>query len=219
MKLPAVANATVAEVPGWIAPASKLPAEVAVWACLSLLVHTTEPPTEMLTVAGVNVKSAIPTAPAPVDADPEGATVVAALGATDGVGAAVEAVGAVTAGAEAAGVVAEALPSLEQAPATGSRIAARSRYRFFIATRSEQRVDRIGKSFDCSMSRSNLVTLQVWLGGPTGIHHDVTNLPPPNLADVDPLAAAPLYASTIDEPFSGEPEEIGEHTSELQSPC
>lgn len=162
MKLPAVANSTVAEVPGWIAPASKLPAEVAVWAWLSLLVHTKEPPTGMLTVAGVNVKSAIPTAPAPADADPVGATVVSALGAAEGVGAADDAVGAtVTMGADGAGVAAELLPSLEQAPATGSRIAARSRYRFFIATRSERRADRIGESFGYSRIAARMV-VSMW---------------------------------------------------------
>lgn len=53
-----------------------------------------------------------------------------------------------------------------------------------------------------------MVALQVWHAAPTGIHHHVTNLPPPNLADVDPLDAAPLYASTIDEPLSGEPEAL-----------
>lgn len=36
----------------------------------------------------------------------------------------------------------------------------------------------------------------------------MTNLPPPNLTDVDPLEAAPLYAATIEEPHSGEPEAL-----------
>ncbi len=36
----------------------------------------------------------------------------------------------------------------------------------------------------------------------------MTSLPPPNLTDVDPLDVVPLYASTIDEPYSGEPEAL-----------
>lgn len=145
MKLPAVSKATVVEVPGWIAPASKLPADVAVCCCLSLLVHTTEPPTGMLTVAGVNVKSAMPTVASFADAEPVGATVVGVTGAAVAKGATVEADGpAVATGVEAAGDEV-LLPSLEQAAATGTRIAARSRYRIFIATRSEQGADRIGE--------------------------------------------------------------------------
>ena len=131
VKLPAVANWTVAELPGWIAPASKLPAEVAVCCCESLLVHTTDPPTGTCTSAGPNLKLAIPTAPLP------------AAGGTEAVEAATGVVDA-TVPIEVATVVVALLElSLEQAPTIGNA-SARSANRYLIAPGSERSFGRIG---------------------------------------------------------------------------
>ena len=111
LKLPAVLNSTVADAPGWIAPASNAPVDdVAVCCCESLFVHFTDPPTGTWTSAGPNLKPAIPTAPAPA----AGAD-VAIVVATDGVDASLE-------------------PSLEQAPMIGTTRARRAnRYRIALS--------------------------------------------------------------------------------------
>ena len=121
MKLPAVVNSTVTDAPGWMAPASNAPVDdVAVCCWPSLFVHTTEPPTGTCSSAGPNLKSAIPTAPAPVAAEP--ATVVATeVSAGPGV-VVTEVVIEVATG----GVVALLELSLEQAPMTGSTRARRA---------------------------------------------------------------------------------------------
>ena len=133
-KLPAVLNSTVADAPGWIAPASNAPVdEVAVCCCPSLFVHTTDPPTGTCTSAGPNLKSAIPTAAAALVAA-EPATVVATeVSAAAGGAAVVSAVGAgVVIEVVTCGAVAVLELSLEQAPMTGSARAKRAN-RYLIA--------------------------------------------------------------------------------------
>jgi hypothetical protein len=108
-KVPALANVTVIDAPGWMAPVSKLPALVAVCGWVLLFVQVTVVPTGTVMSAGSNLKSPIETASAAIGA----AAVVAAPPMDDGVmevigviGAAVVAVAALVL---AAAVVADPL--------------------------------------------------------------------------------------------------------------
>ena len=59
MYVPGSSNVTDAVASGSIAPVSKFPELVAVWAWLSVLVHVTVPPAAIVISAGPNAKSAI----------------------------------------------------------------------------------------------------------------------------------------------------------------
>src|SRR3954462_8990465 len=63
--VPAVSNVAVPVAPAAMLPVSKLPDEVAVWACLSPLVHVTVVPFATVSSAASNLKSLIDTASPP----------------------------------------------------------------------------------------------------------------------------------------------------------
>ena len=130
LKVPAEGNGTVADLPGAIAPASNAPADVAVCGCVSLFVHTTEPPTGTRTSGDENLKSATPTATCPAVA----ATVVVGVAVVD----------------------VAAVDVSEHAPTHGSTRAVRRSHRCCIATGSERppfRLGRIARLFDSAPTR------------------------------------------------------------------